>query len=527
MINSKMFQMAVISCIFGALSCLFVQGLEEKDFKIWLHGKVMRQAHHIHHLVENDVGLDEALEKSLTAHDPEGVEINAYIGAKPDTHNRARTNGEEKMTSTVDIGTIRVIGKPTSELIESRKTFTPYVVGATTSLLLFLFALLIKTSAEKKVKEEALKVKEKALKELEETVQILNSVAGTAALFAGALSRLNNLDIAQPIDRLLVQAIDCVMPCFDGSTNKGMIFLIEGGLLILRAHLNMGGNPCIKNCATLSRGDGCYCPRVWETGKVIHSYNHDDATMPHGHFCIPIIYEGKITGVLNIYLARDYKGMSMSDMYVLMLGEAIGILIGRKKLRDDRERAIQEIEAKNKELEQYALYDTLTGLAKRRLLIDRLKHGIQLSRHHKRPITVFFIDLDKFKPVNDNYGHKAGDKILAKIAKRMLLIFRESDTVARLGGDEFVVVLPETSSTKIASKKAEELIDAIGVPFKISEGVFVNVGVSIGIVVYPWDGNQSPEQLLALADAALYSAKKAGGNRFRFHVDSPEALTQN
>ena len=177
---------------------------------------------------------------------------------------------------------------------------------------------------------------------------------------------------------------------------------------------------------------------------------------------------------------------------------------------------ISERKAAEKRLQQLAHYDELTGLANRSLLTDRLDQAIQRGRRHQTKLAVLFFDLDNFKPVNDEYGHAFGDKLLQETATRLNAIIRSNDTIARMGGDEFVVVLEDLHSKQDAAETANKIIDAINVPCQI-EGHTVNVGSSVGISIYP-DDSHDGHGLLKCADKAMYTAKANGRNRYYYYA---------
>ncbi|PKG81329.1 GGDEF-domain containing protein [Colwellia sp. 75C3] len=168
------------------------------------------------------------------------------------------------------------------------------------------------------------------------------------------------------------------------------------------------------------------------------------------------------------------------------------------------------------ELRLLANYDHLTGLPNRTLLLERIKHAIDLSNRQTKSIALFFIDLDRFKQVNDSLGHDNGDLLLQDVARRLKDVLLIDDTVSRIGGDEFVVLLESFSNDNQLSRIADEVIEAIGKPVDLA-GNLVSVGASIGISVYPHDGNNSDE-LLRHADVAMYHAKQAGKNNFKFYT---------
>jgi diguanylate cyclase (GGDEF)-like protein/PAS domain S-box-containing protein len=166
-------------------------------------------------------------------------------------------------------------------------------------------------------------------------------------------------------------------------------------------------------------------------------------------------------------------------------------------------------------LQYLAHHDSLTGLANRSLLALRLRHTIERARRDSGRCAVLYLDLDGFKVVNDSLGHDAGDDLLRRVARRMSRRLRDIDTLARLGGDEFVLVLEHLSNDADAEDVARSLISRLTRWFRLSDGSKVSVGVSIGISVYPSDGEDA-ETLLRRADVALYRAKSAGRGTLKF-----------
>jgi len=152
-----------------------------------------------------------------------------------------------------------------------------------------------------------------------------------------------------------------------------------------------------------------------------------------------------------------------------------------------------------------AHHDYLTGLPNRALLVERATQALVLARRYQRQMAVIFIDLDRFKPINDEYGHDAGDTVLRAIAKRLQAIVRTSDTVCRQGGDEFVILLPEIHGRDGLKKLAQELLTAIQQPCEVGEHRLI-VSASIGIALYPEHGD-SVDTIIQSADTAMYRAK--------------------
>lgn len=173
-------------------------------------------------------------------------------------------------------------------------------------------------------------------------------------------------------------------------------------------------------------------------------------------------------------------------------------------------RDITERKSIEQQIEHQAHYDTLTDLPNRSLFSDRLEQAIRLAHRQHEQLAVLFVDLDKFKPVNDNYGHAIGDILLQQVAQRMKDCLRDSDTVGRIGGDEFLVLLPHVESVDSATHIAEKLLQAISSPFRINR-IDIEISCSIGIALYPTHGNTILE-LIQIADQAMYKAKNQQGN---------------
>lgn len=175
---------------------------------------------------------------------------------------------------------------------------------------------------------------------------------------------------------------------------------------------------------------------------------------------------------------------------------------------------ISERKASEERIERLAHYDPLTELPNRTLLADRLAQAILAAQRSKRKVAVLFLDLDRFKWVNDRFGHAVGDQLLQQVARRIRGVVRDGDTVARVGGDEFVLALPELRDTEDAARVAQKCLDAMVAPFRVGEREFA-VSVAIGITVFPDDGDDQT-QLLRDADQAMYQAKQAGRNSYQF-----------
>jgi len=178
---------------------------------------------------------------------------------------------------------------------------------------------------------------------------------------------------------------------------------------------------------------------------------------------------------------------------------------------------ISLLKVSQEQLERLAHHDPLTGLPNRLMFRDRLEHAMQRADRARTQLALLFLDLDRFKRVNDSLGHTVGDDLLRSVAERLSKVLRRDDTLARLGGDEFTVLIEGLSEGDHAAHIAEKLVDALIEPFLV-QGHELVVGASIGISIYPRDA-RSTETLLRNADAAMYRAKDAGRNTFCFYSE--------
>jgi len=173
-------------------------------------------------------------------------------------------------------------------------------------------------------------------------------------------------------------------------------------------------------------------------------------------------------------------------------------------------------------IEQQANYDTLTGLANRSLLQDRLEQALLTAASYHTRLAVVFVDLDRFKFINDSLGHHIGDELLRTMADRLESCVRECDTVARLGGDEFVVLIAGQTGPDLVRGILERMLAVVAQPWVSEHGEF-NVSCSIGVALYPNDGADA-QTLLKHADSAMYRAKESGRNNFQFFTQELNAL---
>ena len=178
---------------------------------------------------------------------------------------------------------------------------------------------------------------------------------------------------------------------------------------------------------------------------------------------------------------------------------------------------ISQLKQSEASLERLAHYDPLTGLPNRLLIHSRLEHSLTQARREDARVAVLFLDLDRFKNVNDSLGHPVGDDLLQALTKRLKQRLRGDDTFGRLGGDEFLIILDHTQRPDDAAGIARELITLLDEPFKLNGSNAIYIGASIGISIFPDDGEEAT-QLIQHADAAMYQAKEQGRNTFRFYT---------
>ncbi|TLZ80004.1 MAG: EAL domain-containing protein [Methanobacteriota archaeon] len=221
----------------------------------------------------------------------------------------------------------------------------------------------------------------------------------------------------------------------------------------------------------------------------------------HGALALPIVAAGRNFGVIELFSA----GTIQPDDALMQLLKSLSSQIGQsfqRRLAEDQLRFI-------------ATHDSLTDLPNRSLFNERLRHALHQGTRYTRGIAVMFIDMDRFKVVNDSLGHSAGDRLLQDSAKRLAECLRESDTVARLGGDEFVVMIENFTAPKDAIAVAQKALASLAKPFFVDGQEFL-MSASIGISTFPDDGKDA-ETLLKNADIAMYRAKDQGRNNYQFY----------
>jgi len=218
-------------------------------------------------------------------------------------------------------------------------------------------------------------------------------------------------------------------------------------------------------------------------------------------FAFPIRVDGEALGVIELFGRHSAE----VDTDMLRMSGQLGALIGQHIARRETERRLQFVVS----------HDPLTGLPNRTILGQRLGQALAQAARYDHKVALLFIDLDRFKVVNDTMGHEAGDRLLREVADRLRDSLREGDTVARHGGDEFVVLIEQYDSAIQLAGVAQKIIDQAVQPYFFDSHEF-HISASIGIATYPNDGQDSAT-LLKHADIAMYRAKEAGKNQYQFY----------
>jgi len=234
------------------------------------------------------------------------------------------------------------------------------------------------------------------------------------------------------------------------------------------------------------------------------------ATVRQVHATSPTIPVVVLSGVSDQSLALQAVQQGAQDYLVKGQGHP-ELLTRAVRYAIERKRAEEH-------LTYLAQYDHLTGLVNRSLFRDRLVQAMARSKRMQQPIGVMLLDLDRFKAVNDTFGHDMGDELLKTVSERLKACVREVDTVARMGGDEFTIILEGVTSEENILMVAKRITESIATPFEL-KGEHISIGVSIGITIYPHD-DYPVDELLKHADTAMYRAKQLGGSAFHLHAVS-------
>ncbi|MEO5362423.1 MAG: sensor domain-containing diguanylate cyclase [Magnetococcus sp. DMHC-8] len=283
---------------------------------------------------------------------------------------------------------------------------------------------------------------------------------------------------------------------------KGSIFLVTGDeQLEMVAQKNLN-NHLLRTCERIPYGF-CLCGKAAQQRQIVFANaldeRHDvtfDGIREHGHYCIPILLQDKLLGVLNLYVDHGHRYDPEEEAFLTSIANTLAGVIDRG-LADDR-------------IRHMASHDALTGLPNRLLFHELLNQEVRRATRYQQTLAVGFVDLDHFKAVNDTLGHEAGDLLLKAVSTRVRQQLRDSDTLARMGGDEFALILPAIGDRDNAIAVCNKIVQTLSEPFLIQDNA-CQIGASIGLSLFPAHG-QEVDTLLQTADQAMYVVKKGGRN---------------
>ncbi len=216
------------------------------------------------------------------------------------------------------------------------------------------------------------------------------------------------------------------------------------------------------------------------------------------HYCVPIISRGNLLGVISLYVLDSFRGDTDEGAFLSTIMTTLAGLIEKRNMEE--------------RIRHMAEHDALTGLPNRLLFKEHLQREILHTKRDETTLAVLFLDLDKFKEVNDTLGHEAGDELLIQDSQRIKSCLRESDTIARMGGDEFTLILSSMVDSEAAGRIARKIIKELRKPFLINDNQCY-IGVSVGISLCPENGTDS-DTLMRHADIAMYWVKIMVGIAF-------------
>jgi diguanylate cyclase (GGDEF)-like protein len=300
-------------------------------------------------------------------------------------------------------------------------------------------------------------------------------------------------------------AADCaIVGQLVGDSNVVSLAMVQDGVLIMGKTFPLAGTPCEK----VVDDGGC----LFSDGLAEHFPNSElvGNMQAQGYVGTPVRNcHGTIVGVLSVLSRQPIKRMERAK-------DVLAIMAARISAEMEREQSEQRLRENESHLKFLAYHDVLTELPNRLLFRDRLQHAISTASLAGTQVAVLFLDLDRFKKINDSLGHELGDQLLCEVARRLKLCARDTDTVARLSGDEFAMIIDQTTSVENVITVAEEIRGALSKVIDI-EDYKLFVTVSIGISLYPRDG-ETVVSLLKGADAAMFNAKDVGRDNYRFYT---------
>ena len=352
-----------------------------------------------------------------------------------------------------------------------------------------------------KREEEKTRYKDSQLYELTRDPSI--STGDLRSAFEVISSRSTQATQCERISIWLMNSIGTAMRC---------VHVYERGEHSTQSRANIEKDECPQLFEDLQQSRAVPVPDIQHDAgltKVYHHYFKPSNTSAvlfvpfrHGYKVRGVVFHEWVGGVRPWTAEEVNYASALADFMALALSAA------------DRKQAEEE-------MRRLANYDHLTGLPNRTLFLDRMEQSLARARRSRKPMALLFIDVDRFKSVNDSLGHNVGDQLLYQIGQRLLECVRTSDTVARLGGDEFTVIIEDCNEPKSVTLTCERILASLSESMLL-EGTEVNLGASIGVSMYPSDGT-TVQALLQNADSAMYKAKDRGRNNYQFFTQDMHA----
>ncbi|MFM9835996.1 MAG: EAL domain-containing protein [Methylophilaceae bacterium] len=318
---------------------------------------------------------------------------------------------------------------------------------------------------------------------------------------------VTNLDVTELIRQVMLR-----MQQLKPETTLYLFRLDEKTNAEVQCSVQILGNPAMSSTRIAVSNREIAAIEVYDHGHINHctmenEFVHESLAAELGDnfiWTLPIFWQRELCAFLVVGSKTPLVENDADWPEFRELASRVGIVISAQ--------------AREEQLLLQAQYDTLTGLPNRILLQDRLRQAIDHSDRTGNPSWVLFIDLDRFKYINDSLGHHIGDELLVQVSKQLQAGVRETDTVARFGGDEFIVILQGDMGEDSRLSILNRLVDSVAMPIKVNKQE-LSTTCSIGIAIYPNDGN-NPESLIKHADIAMYRAKEIGRNNFQFFTQN-------
>ena len=360
-----------------------------------------------------------------------------------------------------------------------------------------------RTRLETRLKREEEKTRHKDSQLYELTRDPSISTGDLRSAFEVISSRSTQATQCERISIWLMNSIGTAMRC---------VHVYERGEHSTQSRANIEKDECQQLFEDLQQSRAVPVPDIQHDAnlsKVYHHYFKPNSTTAvlfvpfrHGYKVRGVVFHEWVGGARPWTAEEINYASALADFMALALSAA------------DRKQAEEE-------MRRLANYDHLTGLPNRTLFLDRMEQSLARARRSRKPMALLFIDVDRFKSVNDSLGHNVGDQLLYQIGQRLLECVRTSDTVARLGGDEFTVIIEDCVDPKSVTLTCERILISLSEPVLL-EGTEVNLGASIGVSMYPGDGT-TVQALLQNADSAMYKAKDRGRNNYQFFTQDMHA----